>query len=95
MYRVGTATGEPTAVAAREAAYKDALRQINQSVLREAVGSVSGKGVSPLPLENVEVLPGCSYTVQTLTGYDGWVQVSFPLTEKNKLLESLKTKSER
>lgn len=95
MYRIGSATGEPTAAAAREAAYKDALRQINQAIIREIGGAAAGRGVTTLPLSEVEVLPGCSYTVQSRSGYDGWVQVSFPLAERNKLVESFKPRNDR
>ena len=90
MYRIGTANGEPTAAAAREAAYQDALRQITQAVMIEVRGSAAGNGTTSLPLTGAEVMPGCSYTVQTPFGYDGWVQVSFPLAEKRKVVESLR-----
>lgn len=93
LYRVGSATGEPTAAAAREAAFKDAVRQINQTIMREAGGAVGRGGA--LPLVEVEILPGCSYTAETLSGYNGWVQVSFPLAEKNRLVESFKSRNDR
>lgn len=89
MYRIGTANGEPTAGAAREAAYQDALRQITQAVMVEVRGAAAGNGSTSLPLTGAEVMPGCSYVVQGVSGYDAWVQVSYPLTEKRRLVESL------
>ncbi len=93
MYRIGTSTAEPTAAAAREAAFKDALRQISQAIMREIPGPARGAGA--FPLNGAEIIPGCSYVVQTDTGYDGWVQVSFPLAEKIKLIESLTPRNDR
>ena len=95
FYRIGSATGEPTAAAAREAAYKDALRQISQTILREALGSAPARGGAPVPLAGAEIVPGCSVAIQTPTGFDGWVQVGFPIAEKNKVVESLKPKTDR
>jgi len=90
LYRVGTATGEPTAAAAREAAYQDALRQITRSIMIEVAGAAAGNGGDALPLAGAEVMPGCSYVVPRRSGCDAWVQVSFPLTEKRRIVESLK-----
>lgn len=91
LYRVGTATDAPTAAAAREAAYQDAVRQITQAILLELRGSAAGNRPLDVPLNGAEILPGCSYTVRTPSGYDGWVQVSYPLAEKSQLVESLKS----
>jgi hypothetical protein len=89
MYRVGMATGEATAAAAREAAHQDALRQITRSIMNEIAGAAAGPGGEALNLTGAEIMPGCSYTVRTRSGYDGWVQVSFPLDQKRQIVESL------
>ncbi len=90
MYRVGSATGEPTVAQAREAAYQDALRQISRSIMTEAAGTAAGRGGDAVPLAGAEVMPGCSYVVSRPAGYEAWVQVSFPLTEKRRVVESLR-----
>lgn len=90
LYRIGTAVGQGSVGVAREMAYQDALRQITQAIMIEVGGAPGRVGAQPVPLAGAEILPGCSYVVQTAYGYDAWVQVSFPLTEKRRLVESLK-----
>jgi hypothetical protein len=91
MYRVGFAHGE-AAASAREAAYQDALRQITQAVMVEVRGAAAGSGTEALTLSGAEVMPGCSHVVPTSSGYEAWVQVGFPLTEKRRLVESSRRK---
>jgi hypothetical protein len=90
MYRIGFARGLATPAEAREAAYQDALRQITKAVMVEVRGAAAGAGTDSLPLTGAEIMPGCSYACPTSSGYDAWVQVSYPLTEKRSLVESLK-----
>lgn len=89
MYRIGFSRGEATPGEAREAAYQDALRQITKAVMIEVRGVAAGAGADALPLKGAEIMPGCSYSCLTPSGYDAWVQVSYPLTEKRSLVESL------
>ena len=61
------------------------------------IANEAGLGVSALPpggvftpLEGVEILPDCVYIEKNLNSYNGFVQVSFPITKKRKLVEKLR-----
>jgi len=45
--------------------------------------------VAAVSLRNVDILPGCAHTEPTARGYDGWVQVSYPLAEKQKIIRRI------
>lgn len=92
MYVIGSSVRQPTAVAAREAAFQDALYRLSLQMANEA-----GLGVSDVPpggpiapMEGAEILPDCVHIEENLTSYNGYVQVSFPVTEKRKIVEKLR-----
>lgn len=78
VYAVGYAAGQASAGDAREAAYQDALRQLAAQVSPDT---------KPARLRGVEILPGCVYYDEHDDRFDCWVQVSWPVAEKNKLTE--------
>lgn len=91
VYVTGTASSYPTAPAARQAAYDDALRQLSQMIVTEAGGGgqlMNSAGI--LPLEGVEVLPDCVFIQPAMSGFNAWIQASFPQTEKRRWLERLR-----
>ena len=89
LYVVGSSLDHPTALDAREAAYGDALRKIRHSIAMELGGppAVTDADIA-IPVGRAEVMPGCVYTERGFRGYRGWVQVSFPVTERRKILDA-------
>ncbi len=91
-YFVGTSTGQSAPAAARESAYQDALRQISRQIVSEAglgLAALPPGGIL-LPLEGAEIMPGCFYFEKEQGTYRGYVQVSFPIAEKRKVVERLR-----
>ena len=80
VYAVGNALNRPSSSAAREAAHQDALRQLAAQVAPDT---------NPGRLRGVEILPGCVYYDEHDDRFDCWVQVSWPVAEKNKLIEQV------
>ena len=78
VYVVGNALDQPSSAAAREAAYQDALRQLASQV---------SPGTPPFRIRGADILPGCIYYDEANGRFDAWVQVSWPVAEKNKLIE--------
>ena len=78
VYVVGNALSRSSAAAAREAAHQDALRQLAAQVAPDT---------KPARLRGVEILPGCVYYDEHGGRFDCWVQVSWPVAEKNKLIQ--------
>ena len=78
VYVVGNAMSRASAAAAREAAYQDALRQL---------AAQAAPSANPARLRGVEVLPGCVHYEEHDNRFDCLVQVSWPVAEKNKLIE--------
>jgi hypothetical protein len=94
MYVIGAAANQESGAVAREEAYKDALRQISRRILSEA-----GLGIDVLPadgvltpLQGAEVMPDCTYVDRRGSRYSAWVQVSFPIAEKRKVVERLRNR---
>ena len=78
VYVVGNALNRASAAAAREAAHQDALRQLAAQIAPD----------TKLPgLRSVEIMPGCVYYDEHDNRFDCWVQVSWPVAEKNKLIQ--------
>ncbi|MBU4198753.1 MAG: hypothetical protein KKG09_10785 [Verrucomicrobia bacterium] len=77
VYAVGNALNRASAAAAREAAHQDALRQLAAQVSPDTKSA---------RLRGVEILPGCVYYDEHDDRFDCWVQVSWPVAEKNKLI---------
>jgi hypothetical protein len=87
---VGHSSGNATLEAARTAAYQDALAQISKSILSKVtVQDRTTSLASSFRIRNAEIMPGCIYTEKTKTGYDCWVQVSYPLREKQAIEERI------
>lgn len=88
MYRVGHASNRPSAETARKAAYQDALAQISKSI----ISSISVRGddsrlTSSLNIRDAEIMPECVHLEKSILAYSCWVQISYPLFEKKKIVE--------
>ena len=90
MYRLGHASGRPSAEDAQKAAVADALGQISQSILTDV--SVSGTTVqlsSNLKLRGASIMAGCVHGEQSMGSYRCWVQVMYPMFERNKIVKRI------
>ena len=94
MYRVGTAQ-KASPAEARAAAYRDALRQLAEAVYTEAGIPLPGEFPVPFPVRGAEIMPGCSHLEQGFMNWTAWVQVSYPLTEKQRMIENLRDDQRR
>ena len=91
LYRIGYSEGQKDPVTARQDAYRQALSVIVGEMLARAGVEESLRpelGIN-LPIQNAEMVPGAVYTETNAAGVRCWVQVSYPLTEKAKLLERI------
>lgn len=82
LYVVGHAAGQPSETEAQDAAYRNALQKIAAQI-----PAPDGKPVPPARIQRAEVVPGCRYVEEAGSGYEAWVQVSYPAAEKKKLQE--------
>lgn len=91
LYRVGYSAGQKDAAAARQEAYRNALSAIVGEMLsRSGVDkSLQPDLAASLPVQNAEIVPGAVHTETNQAGFACWVQVSYPLAEKAKLLERI------
>jgi hypothetical protein len=92
FYVVGSAREQKTALDAREAAFQDALRKISRTIVTEAgVGekALSDAGIL-VPMEGAEVLPDCTFVEPVPNGFNAYVQVSFPIVQKRKIIARLR-----
>lgn len=90
LYRVGHAMNQPSADAARDAAFQDAIRQVACIFTPAIRGNQSVTQVmAAVSLRNVDILPGCTHTEPAAHGYEGWVQVSWPLAEKQNIIRRI------
>lgn len=91
LYRVGHASGTATEAEARTRAYEDALAKISLSIRSEVkVAGSAAQVTSALEIRGAEIMSGCEYFEPGGGRWDGWVQVSYPLAEKQKILDRLK-----
>ncbi len=97
LYRVGHSGGHRDQAAAQQAAYRNALAVIVDEMLaRSGVDECLRPDVAAnLPVQNAETVPGAVYTETNQVGFVCWVQVSFPLAEKAKLLERIEPEKQR
>ncbi|OGV42421.1 MAG: hypothetical protein A2X46_11200 [Lentisphaerae bacterium GWF2_57_35] len=91
MYRIGYASGQASAVSAQQ----KALAQATQGILDEML-MCSGVDEADRPLlrrrlaiTGVEPIPDAVYYESSVAGYFCWIQVSYPLAGKNKLLQEI------
>jgi hypothetical protein len=90
LYRVGKSSGHPTAEAAKSAAYQDALAAFSREIVSEVkVDGSTTRLTSELQIRGAEVMPECVYPRQTRGGWSCCVQVSYPKTERNKLVSQI------
>ncbi|MEI6809193.1 MAG: hypothetical protein WCN95_10775, partial [bacterium] len=77
--------------AAREAAYRDALATISKEILSQ-VRIEGGRAslTSGFAFRGAEIMTGCIHLETTKTGVSCWVQISYPLGEKDKLVQRIK-----
>lgn len=88
MYAVGHGSGRATREQAQAAAYQDALAQISKAIFSSV--TTDGRQTtlkSQLDIKGAEIMPGCVYPEKTAGGYDCWVQVKYPLAEREKIAE--------
>ena len=91
-YFIGSSANQSSPAAAREEAFQDALRQISRKIVSEAglgLAALPPGGIL-LPLAGAEMTPGCFYYEKNGNAYAGYVQVSFPITEKRKVVDKLR-----
>ena len=90
LYRVGFSSQRATGDHAKNAAYENALAEISKSIISSVtVDGNSTRLRSSLVIRNAEILPGCEYYERGLGGHSCWLQVSYPLAEKAKLLKRI------
>ena len=90
FYQVGHASASASPETARQAAFQDALAQISKSILSSVrVQGSDVKLASALQIRDAEIMPGCVHTMKAPSGYDCWVQVSYPLSEKTRIWNKL------
>ena len=90
LYRVGHAMDQSSADAARDAAFQDAVRQVACIFMPVIRGNLSvTQVVAAVSLRNVDILPACVHTEPVARGYEGWVQVSWPLAEKQNIIRRI------
>ncbi len=92
LYRVGHALGAATSEAARDAAFQEAMKQLAAVFPARVAEDGSTSPVDPaLVLRNVEIIPDCVSIHPTWGTYEAWVQVSYPISEKLKVLQQIET----
>lgn len=84
LYVVGHAAGQSSETDAQDAAYQNALQKIAAQI-----PAPDGKPVPPTKIQRAEVVPGCRYVESSRSGHEAWVQVSWPVAEKQKLIRQL------
>ncbi len=91
LYRVGRSEGQPNRATAQQEAYRNALSVIvGEMLARSGVDeSLRSELAANLPVQNAEIVPGAVHTETNRTGLVCWIQVSYPLAEKAKLLERI------
>ncbi len=88
LYRVGHAAKRPSADAAREAANQDAVNQIIRMFNLPAAGG-SAPALNRFIAGKVEIVPGCVWTEKDHDRFEGWVQVSWPLADKQQVMKRI------
>lgn len=82
IYVVGHAIRQTSEIDARNAAYQDALQKLAGQIFMP-----DGRPVRPSRIRDAEIMPGCRYVEEVASGYQAWVQVSYPVTAKQKLIQ--------
>lgn len=87
LYRIGQATGAATEEDARAAAFMNALERLAMEILStlEIEGDTAVLR-SHIEFQGAEILPHAMHMEAGEGGYSCWVQVSFPRTEKDRVL---------
>ncbi|MDP2989747.1 MAG: hypothetical protein Q8O57_04185 [Kiritimatiellota bacterium] len=89
LYRVGHAAKQPSADAAREAAFQDAVNQIARLFSAAVPGGALLPPVSHLISGKAELVPGCVWIEKDGARAEGWVQISWPLAEKQRVMKRM------
>ncbi len=92
LYRVGSATGQPDLVTARNRAREAARAALAEELLARAgvPDTRRTNQAARLELRNVEIIPGAVHTEDARDGtVSAWVQVSFPLVDQAAILARL------
>jgi len=88
LYRVGHAAKQPSADAAREAAFQNAVNQIVRLFNIPAADGAT-PAINSFIAGKVEIVPGCVWIEKNAARTEGWVQVSWPLVEKQRMLKRI------
>jgi len=83
VYVIGTSSGQANETNARDEAFNNARKK-----LARQIGSDDGRPLPASKIRGAEIMTGCTYVETSFGQYRAWVQVSWPVAEKNKLLES-------
>ncbi|MEI7436480.1 MAG: tetratricopeptide repeat protein [bacterium] len=90
LYRVGHAMNQPSSEAARDAAFQEAMKQMAAVFPSRIAEDGSSIPVDTgLVLKNVEIIPDCVSIYPDGSVYEAWVQVSYPISEKLKVLRQI------
>ncbi len=90
LYRVGHSLGATTPEAARDDAFQEAMKQVSAVFPARVAEDGSAIPVDPgLVLRNVEIIPDCISIHPRGPVYEAWVQVSYPISEKQKVLRQI------
>ena len=97
LYRVGHSEGQNNKAGAQQEAYRNALSVIAEEMMARAGvnESLRPELAANLPIQNAEIVPGAVYMETNQAGYVCWVQVSYPLAEKAKLLERIEPEKKK
>lgn len=91
VYRLGQASGAVSEAEAKRLAYENALAAISTSIRSEVkVTDGTTKIRSAFDILGAEIMSGCVHFEQRASGWDCWIQVSYPIIEKRKIMDRLK-----
>ncbi|MBI3986284.1 MAG: hypothetical protein HY343_05165 [Lentisphaerae bacterium] len=90
LYRLGSSEKCSSEAAAREAAFQDARAKVAEDVLSASGDPALAKRLRrALPLREVTVIPDACHVEKNRDGFACWVQASYPLAERQRLLDRI------
>ena len=90
IYRIGQASAQPSPETARAAAFQNALETLAREILTtlEIEGDQAALSAR-VKIQGAEILSQAVHVEQTPQGYSCWVQVAYPRSERNKVVEDI------
>ena len=87
-YAVGSSVRQPSQAAARDAAFKDALVNVFKAIMA-GVSLAADESVylDSAEIKGAEIVPDCVHYETAELGIDCWIQVSYPLMERARILK--------